>query len=952
MGLLVRTLVLAFLTFLLAGCGGGEGGGVAAAAGGPGGNPTPPPTTGAVELALDFQAAGRVSGRIPSDATEVVVHLLDPATGAEVIPPVTVPHTPGQTGPESLTLQDVPPGQWQVFLEIRPGLGYRRETVTVQAGATATVDVGVPQDAVTLTLTPAAVQVPAGSTVDLAATLQLADGTLVPVGHLATWTTLDASTATVAAPGAVTGVASGLTTIEAAFGGLKSGVRVLVAPQGTTLTSVEVTPTGVSLRPGQTQQYTATGRFSNGAGLDLSAVATWSSTNTNFATVSGTGLATAVAAGDTQIRAACEGVTGGTTLTVLAPAQPTTWTLRGRDTKRNLLGVAYGADTYVAVDSLGQARRSTNGLDWSDPVAVSAQPLSDIAFGGGVFMAAGVDGKVYVSADGTSWTARDLNGFALAACNAVAYGNGAFVVTKNNGARSGIVLRSTDTDDWTVVSRHDVGTGDEGNLNVLPAVRFLNGVFVAGGGENNLYRSGDGLAWSRGTVAGTWVNVAWHTLAGGNGRFVAGAGSGEVVTSTDGLTWTEPVRQTGATLMALGFGANQFLMFNRPNTFNGLEDQATLKASPDGATWTVRSESQSLGVARCEFLNGGLVAVGQHAAGYGDARLSRPLVLLSQDGLTWTTGQGQDLREVGGRPDGFMAVGDAGTVRMTPNGADWEWGTTGTLLDLVGLAEGAGRIVAVGSTYLPRLTNGVDAGKNDRFVTAIHSSLNGTDWTASTLDLTPRQTLTSVAFGNGLFVAAGGDRRSTGATDAPVLLTSTNGVDWTAAPLPTGIAAAGAFANVEFVDGRFFLSGPGPSGSQKVWLTSTDGSTWTALNVNTTYHFVSVGFLGGRYLITVDTVGGAWTSTNGTTWTVASYTGFQPDWLARAGGGVWAGVGRVNLGSDFNEVFATALGSGLNGLAWTERFRDDQESAVREMTFANGTWVAVGDRGLILTSTP
>lgn len=952
MGLLARTLVLAFLTFLLAGCGGGDGGGVAANGGGSGGNPTPQPTTGAVQLALDFQAVERVSGRIPSDANEVVVHLLDPATGAEVIPPVTVPHTPGQTGLQNLTLQDVPPGDWHVLLEIRPNLGYRREAVTVQAGATASVQVGAPQDAVGIALSPAAAEVPAGSTVALAATLQLADGALVPVGHLATWTSHDPNTATVAAPGVVTGVASGLTMIEAAFGGLASGVRVLVAPPGTTLTSVEVTPTGVSLRPGQTQQYTATGRFSNGAGLDLTSVAAWSSTNTGFATVSSAGLATAVAAGDTQIRATYEGMTGGTTLTVLAPAQPTTWTLRGRDTKRNILGVAYGAGVYVAVDSLGQARRSTDALDWSDPVAVSTQPLNDVAFGGGVFMAAGADGKVYVSADGSTWTARDLNGFALAACNAVTYGNGVFVVTKNNGLRSGLVLRSADTDNWTAHWLHDAGGPNQGTMNVLPAVRFLNGAFIAGGGENNLYLSPDGQAWTRAAIAGSAINVAWHTLAGGNGRFVAGSVSGHVTTSTDGLTWSEPVRQTGAHLWALGFGANQFLMFNRPNTFDGLQDQATLKTSPDGVTWTVRSESQSLGIARCEFLNGGLVAVGQHAAGYGDGRLSRPLVLVSQDALTWTTGQGQDLREVGGRSDGFMAVGDAGTVHMTPNGADWEWGTTGTLLDLVGLAEGAGRIVVVGSTYLPRLTNGVDAGKNDRFVTTIRSSLNATDWTESTLNLTPQQTLTSVAFGNGLFVAAGGDNRWTGATDAPVLLTSTNGVDWTAAPLPTGIAAVGAFANVEFVNGRFFLSAPSATPTRKVWLTSTDGTTWTALNVTTYQHFLSVGFLDGRYLVTVDTVGGAWTSTDGTAWSVVSYTGFRPDWLARAGGGVWAGVGRVNIGSDFNEVFATTLGSGLNGVAWTERFRDDQESAVREMAFALGTWVAVGDRGLILTSTP
>lgn len=950
---IARSLAMTMLLLLagiLAGCGGGGGGSVLSGAA-----PAPGPSTGAVQVDLQFDNPARVLGRIPLQATAIVIHLVDPATGLEVVPPVTVQHTPGSATPETVTIENVPPGNWRAFLEIQPNMGFLNQAAVVQAGGTTVVEAGDPQGAVRLTVAPASLEVPVGSTSALAATLELADGSTLLVSSLVTWTSQATGTATVSSTGVVTGVSSGLTTVEASYQGAAGSAQVLVAPQGTTLEAVDVTPAGVSLRPGQTQQYTATGRFSNAATLDLTAVATWASSNTNFATVSTAGLATAVAQGDAQVQATYRGITGQTLLSVLGAAQPTSWTVRARDVKRCVNGVAYGNGLYVEVDSLGQARTSTNGLDWSAPATVfNGQALNDLAFGGGLFMAVGVDGNAYASVDGVNWAQRDLNAVKPGSATNVAFGNDVFVVTKATGvARRGALLYSSqNTNVWTVVEQHDLGFPNQGFFNVLHGVRFLNGTFLLGGGEGQLYRSPDGANWSVGAVGGGYLNVGWHTLAYGDGTYLAGDPSGYVTTSTNGLNWSQPVRRTGASLAALGYINNLFVMFNRPQTFDGLEDQATLKTSPDGVNWTVRSESQTLGVARCELLNGQLVAVGQHAYGFPSPRESRPLVLVSQDGLTWTTGQGLHLREVGGRPEGFMAVGEAGSVKVTAEGSNWEWKASGTLLDLVGLADSGARVVVVGSTYLPPITNGPDAGKNNRFVTSVLSTADFTNWTESNgLGLTPRQTLTAVAYGNGRFMAVGGDTRITGATDAPVLLSSTDGTTWTAGTLPAGVAAVGAFRNIEYVNGLFFLSGP-KAGGGKVWLTSPDGSTWTALEVTTSYDFQSVGFLNGRYLVVAGM--GASTSTNGTTWAWTNFTGgFRPDFLARAFAGVWGGIGRVRVGgTDFDPIYGASLGSGLDGLAWTQRFADNVESALTELTFANGTWVAVGERGLVVTSTP
>jgi hypothetical protein len=71
-----------------------------------------------------------------------------------------------------------------------------------------------------------------------------------------------------------------------------------------TLQSVAITPGAPSVAIGKTQQFTATGTYSDGSTKDLTTSVTWTSSNTGFATIgAGTGLATGVAAGITQIKA-------------------------------------------------------------------------------------------------------------------------------------------------------------------------------------------------------------------------------------------------------------------------------------------------------------------------------------------------------------------------------------------------------------------------------------------------------------------------------------------------------------------------------------------------------------------------------------------------------------------------------------------------------------------------
>src|SRR5207248_442594 len=82
------------------------------------------------------------------------------------------------------------------------------------------------------------------------------------------------------------------------------------------LLSIAVTPANPSIPKGTTQQFTATGSYSDGSIQDLTGSATWVSSNPAVATITAGGLAGGAAQGTSQVSATSGGVTGSTSLTV------------------------------------------------------------------------------------------------------------------------------------------------------------------------------------------------------------------------------------------------------------------------------------------------------------------------------------------------------------------------------------------------------------------------------------------------------------------------------------------------------------------------------------------------------------------------------------------------------------------------------------------------------------
>ena len=87
-----------------------------------------------------------------------------------------------------------------------------------------------------------------------------------------------------------------------------------------TLTSIAVTPASLSIGVGASQQFTATGTYSDASTSKITTSVTWTSSDTTKVTIqSGSGLASGVAAGSATITAALSGKSATATLTISAP---------------------------------------------------------------------------------------------------------------------------------------------------------------------------------------------------------------------------------------------------------------------------------------------------------------------------------------------------------------------------------------------------------------------------------------------------------------------------------------------------------------------------------------------------------------------------------------------------------------------------------------------------------
>ena len=179
--------------------------------------------------------------------------------------------------------------------------------------------------------------------------------------NITTSVTSASSNTAVATIGANTGLATGITAgtsqITATLGNVTSPNDTLTVKTLTvntiTLQSISVAPSNPSINKSQTQQFSATGTYSDSSNKDITNSVTWASSSTGIATIgANTGLASGIAAGTSQI----------TTLgSVVSPIDILTVTATSN---------SYTTNFALAENPISEGRKwingETTGLNWAN----------------------------------------------------------------------------------------------------------------------------------------------------------------------------------------------------------------------------------------------------------------------------------------------------------------------------------------------------------------------------------------------------------------------------------------------------------------------------------------------------------------------------------------------------------------------------------------------------------
>lgn len=444
---------------------------------------------------------------------------------------------------------------------------------------------------VSIEVTPPAASVANGMTRQFTATGVFSDNSTQDVTTQVAWESSNATVATVSdaagSMGLATAVGAGSTTIAATSGGVTGSTTMTVTPAR--LVSIEVTPGAASIKNASTQQFTATGVFSDNSAQDLTSQVTWASSNGAVATVSNAagsiGMATAVGVGTATIGATLEGVSGSTTLTVTPAALVSIEVTPAATSLANGLTQQFSATGIYADNS---TQDLTTEVTWaSSDTAVAS--VSNAAASTGLATTAGV-GSATVSAtsgDVTGSTALTVTPAALVSIE---------VTPAAASVANGLTQQFTATGVFSDQSTQDLTSQ---------------------------------VTWASSDVAIATVSNA----AGSNGlASTAGVGNTTVSATSGDVTGDTTLTVTAATLLSIEVSPATVSVANgstqqftatglyTDNTTQDLTTQATWTSS-DNAVATISNAAGSIGLATTVGLGSATVSA-TNGSVTGDAALT------------------------------------------------------------------------------------------------------------------------------------------------------------------------------------------------------------------------------------------------------------------------------------------------------------------------------------------
>jgi hypothetical protein len=346
----------------------------------------PATSTVAVNGTLSLTATGTYSDNTTADLTATATWASDGATVA------SVSNAPGSQG----VVTGLAGGTATITATFGGVSG--KASITVSAAALAS-----------MAITPANPQVPKSTSVQLSATGTYSDGSVIDVTTSASWSSDDATIATVSnAPGSqgnVIGVALGTTSVHASLGAVSASTTITVT--SAVLQSITLSPAQPNITAGNKQAMTATGVYSDGSSADVTTSAVWRIGDSAVATVSNAsgsqGVITAVAAGTTTVSATLNGITGQTTVTVGPPALTQIVVSPIADSVRLGTNVTY---TATAIFANNTQQNVTGQATWTSSDTTVATLARRGGMGGGPGGGGGAEVATTVGAGTTTISAQ------------------------------------------------------------------------------------------------------------------------------------------------------------------------------------------------------------------------------------------------------------------------------------------------------------------------------------------------------------------------------------------------------------------------------------------------------------------------------------------------------------------------------------------------------------------
>jgi len=313
-------------------------------------------------------------------------------------------------------------------------------------------------------------------------------------------------------------------------------------------------------------------------------------------------------------------------------------------TTNHLWSVAYGGGIYVAAGEHNTILTSTDGSIWASSSSPLDGPynsdtyLRSVAYGNGKFVVAG-EYYSMSSTDGVSWLIGSSDSQWAVMRSDVAFGNGRFIMVGDAFGK----FSSIDGENWTRQGQpfHDPA---------LTTANFINGIFVVtgirlGGFPTEkkigvmLMTSADGLAW-------VWKDPPTpdeiHRIAYGNGIMVAVGAEGNVMVGTKGHVWTSTDNAVSWNLQNPGTDQILWGIAYGGGVFMAVGNDGTILISPDGINWSgvaTHITGSWLGVT---YADGKFTAVGMNGKTVQISPVKRTcgIPLLAADGqsLPYTSG--------------------------------------------------------------------------------------------------------------------------------------------------------------------------------------------------------------------------------------------------------------------------------------------------------------------------